>query len=745
MTHRARTVRRPRLLVLAGLFALALATHAVAHVRLRDPTTLAPLSWPTPGAISVVISSRASPDLSDAERITAIQNAIAAWNDVPASALTLAENLSPVQKARNDFEALDLHQVRFDDGDSGFFPELSGIVAVTPVKFFRGSIVDADILFNDAEFEFTASGEPNRIDVQDVATHELGHFIGLDHSGVGGATMYPFVSPGVVLQRSLSADDANGAAAIAPAGPLGRIEGRIRRQSDASPVSGAHVSATDASGRTVSGALTRADGSFQVVVSDPGSYALHVNPLGGVVGAENLAAAQPIHTDFEAFAVGAGTFALAAGQTLALGDLFAPPDVFVQLGMRADSLPLRALPGGPFLGPYLLGGQGLVAGSTLSSSDPEIAFFAVQWQGFAVRFFLQAAVNATPGHADLLVTTLSGDVDLIPGAIEITPADPFVGAVDPEVGLHEGGTVVMLFGSGFRPGARVVLGEHVYSAGNGLEVLDDATVEILTRPSAPGLRDVVLIDATGVEGRLADGFRFTSVPVLDSVFPSAGDVNGGTLVILEGRDFEEEVVVRIAGDVQPFERVDDSTLRVTTAGGVLGTHLLEVENPGGHTASGVFDYAAGPDPTFTSISPSTGRAGERVSIVGRGFSPDTTVVFGADPQTGAGGTTANTIAFVGVTELQADVPPLAPGSVSVMVRNAGTGQASLTDAAFTVQATPGGGGGGGCSTRFVPLRPTDVLAAGACFLVLLAWRRLARRTGAPTFRPGASSGAGLGA
>jgi hypothetical protein len=91
-----------------------------------------------------------------------------------------------------------------------------------------GALVDADVVFYDGGWRFFTgtSGCTGGFYVEDVATHEFGHALGLGHSGEGAATMYPTASSCTVEMRTLHADDVAGVEALyavtavqAPAAP----------------------------------------------------------------------------------------------------------------------------------------------------------------------------------------------------------------------------------------------------------------------------------------------------------------------------------------------------------------------------------------------------------------------------------------------------------------------------------------------------------------------------------------------
>lgn len=70
-------------------------------------------------------------------------------------------------------------------------------------------IYDADV-YTNTSIQFYSSRESgcsSEYDIDGVMTHETGHIIGIGHSSVSGATMYPSVSACNTAPRSLASDD----------------------------------------------------------------------------------------------------------------------------------------------------------------------------------------------------------------------------------------------------------------------------------------------------------------------------------------------------------------------------------------------------------------------------------------------------------------------------------------------------------------------------------------------------------
>jgi Matrixin len=149
---------------------------------------------------------------------------------------------------------------------------------------FQDCIGDADMEFNPA-VQFTTSLSPpaNTFALQSVATHEEGHMLGLDHSGIGHAVMFPYGDSTAAGQQTvLARDDAIGISFLYPTANFGTATGVISGQVtlSGSGIFGAHVVAVNANtGNAVIDGLTAPDGTYALRGVPPGLYYVLALPL----------------------------------------------------------------------------------------------------------------------------------------------------------------------------------------------------------------------------------------------------------------------------------------------------------------------------------------------------------------------------------------------------------------------------------------------------------------------------------
>ncbi len=90
------------------------------------------------------------------------------------------------------------------------------VIARTSITFDpeSGAIFDADIEINSFDNDFSIDQAASSNDLQAVLTHEVGHFIGLDHTLFENATMQANYDLSNLGARTLSSDDTAGVCSI---------------------------------------------------------------------------------------------------------------------------------------------------------------------------------------------------------------------------------------------------------------------------------------------------------------------------------------------------------------------------------------------------------------------------------------------------------------------------------------------------------------------------------------------------
>ncbi len=256
---------------------------------------------------------------TDSNPVAAVKAALNTWNNVADSNARFAP-LDVTSDINNENDNKNV--IVFRDS-----PEIqsavNGALAITDIIFnpADGTVFDTDILFNPTD-TFSTTLAPGTYDIQAIATHELGHALGANHSGILGAVMYQTTRTGNTAERTLSTDDIAFDAATYPSSSgarYGTLAGSV--SAGGPPLRGALITAVDpASGVTV-GALSDFSTGQYSMKAPPGSYVMYAEPLSGQVKPGNLyisslSPGQAIDTSFEPGPIpGAGPYVLSPAAT----------------------------------------------------------------------------------------------------------------------------------------------------------------------------------------------------------------------------------------------------------------------------------------------------------------------------------------------------------------------------------------------------------------------------------------------
>jgi hypothetical protein len=329
-----------------------------------------------------------------------VEQAFAAWAEIPDTRVRFA----PAASDGSSQERITVSLA------AGLFRD-QGAAAVTTYTFdaTSGRMLKASIQVDQALFE-------GNVNAPLALHHEVGHTLGLDHSAVISAVMYPYVSAGSG-PAELDSDDviAIRAAYAEIEHPLlgATLTGRV--VGDSGGIYGGQVVAVNEHGHAVGTVLTNSAGEFTLTGIPRGRYRLYVEPLDGPVSPHAL---QGSWRQAKSFSFPTEFFSspLEVESGKVYGNLVLTTMGLIDLNPRwvgtapvssheisLSSAPVAVKPGDSFT--LAVGGDGFTSGMTrfevLNPSFRRTSDFS--WAANFVRATYTLDGDAIPGSAVILV------------------------------------------------------------------------------------------------------------------------------------------------------------------------------------------------------------------------------------------------------------------------------------------------------------------------------------------------------
>lgn len=247
-----------------------------------------------------------------------------------------------------------------------------------------------------------------------------------------------------------------------------------------------------------------------------------------------------------------------------------------------------------------------------------------------------APAGATAGPVDVVVVNADGQAGTLIDGFTYAIPSPAIASVFPARISSDGGAVLVVNGSGFRAGLTVLFesGSEAVPA-TGTSRSSSESLLAFTPPLAAGVWTLAVVNPDGQRAGTAIDV-FTPVgppPTVESISPDSGDVSGGNMVEIFGRNFTATVTVVfhdvvfadlavVRGQSGGFDHV---TVNAPVASAGPGRVDIQVINSDGQAALDEYLYTAPavPSPQIVRVDPGTlvANAPSALTITGFNFDP----------------------------------------------------------------------------------------------------------------------------
>lgn len=306
----------------AVLLFLAITAPAIAYIpqAMDVDGTIATLRWSSSSGFP--IEWRMNPTVGSnvsgtREQLDVFAESFQEWADIPTAAITFVQGPATAADVVPEFDQINLittnvTPAEFNAGAVGLavsyaFSQI-GVDQFGRQVEFPGHILETDIMFNpETSFSLSEDAPSDRIDLQSVATHEIGHLLGLDHTNLLSSTMFPSIVAGASYPRETQLDDRIGISTLYPApgfgSTTGTLSGTVRTTANM-PVYGALVVAVDPGGQAVASTFSDPNGQYSIAGLAPAAYTVYAEPMNQPFSASNLGTlgdsypGQVINTNF---------------------------------------------------------------------------------------------------------------------------------------------------------------------------------------------------------------------------------------------------------------------------------------------------------------------------------------------------------------------------------------------------------------------------------------------------------------